>query len=142
MPSHEDDEARRAGNEAVVRRIMSFITAGTSEKVLDELSDDVVFELPYAAAPTPSSYGKEVYAEMQSQTFAMFNRFALEPIEFHPMADPDGLVVEYRSDAEVKRTGKPYLNRYIGVFKFQDGKIVNWREFHNPDTVTEAFKTG
>lgn len=125
-----------------MRRIMSFISAGTSEKVLDELSDDILFELPYAAAPMPSSYGKEVYAQMQAQTFAMFNRFALEPITFHAMADPDDLIVEYRSDAEVKPTGKPYLNRYIGVFRFRDGKVVAWREFHNPSIVTEAFTPG
>jgi ketosteroid isomerase-like protein len=33
----------------------------------------------------------------------------------------------------VARNGKTYRNRYVGIFRFRDGKICAWREYHNPD---------
>ena len=41
----------------------------------------------------------------------------------HDCLDPDELIAEYRSDAVVARNGNAYRNRYIGVFRFRDGKI-------------------
>jgi ketosteroid isomerase-like protein len=70
---------------------------------------------------------------MQLMTFKLFSSFALELVEVHECLDPDELIAEYRSDAVVERNGNEYRNRYIGVFRFRDGKISHWREFHNPE---------
>jgi ketosteroid isomerase-like protein len=82
--------------------------------------------------------GLEAWNQMQLMTFAMFDSFRLIPIEIHDCLDPDELIAEYRSEAKVKRNGNDYLNRYIGVLRFRDGKISHWREFHNP-TATEVL---
>jgi ketosteroid isomerase-like protein len=39
----------------------------------------------------------------------------------------------------VRATGKPYRNRYIGVFRFRGGRICAWREFHNPEITAIAM---
>ena len=31
------------------------------------------------------------------------------------------------------RNDNAYRNSYIGVFRFRDGQISHWREFHNPE---------
>lgn len=134
-----DDAAKREANEALVRRIMGHISANELTEMIDLMHDDLVFELPYGGDLMPAPVNKKFFAAIQEPTFSQFSRFKLEPTAFHAMLDPDQLVAEYRSDAEVKATGKAYLNRYIGVFRFKDGKVVAWREFHNPEIVSEAF---
>ena len=66
------------------------------------------------------------FAAIQEPTFSQFSRFKLELTEVHAMLDPDELIAEYTSDGEVTATGKAYLNRYIGVFRFKDGSL--WDE--------------
>ena len=38
-----------------------------------------------------------------------------------------------RADNDMLARESTYLNRYIGVLRFRDGKICAWREFHNPE---------
>ena len=42
-------------------------------------------------------------------------------------------------DATVKHNGKPYRNRYIGIFRFRNTEIVSWREYHNPEETARAM---
>jgi len=134
-----DDAAKRAANEALVRQIMKHISAGELQEMIDLTHEDLVFELPYGGDLMPAPVNKKFFAAIQEPTFSQFSRFSIAPTEVHAMLDSDQLIVEYRSEGEVAATGKAYLNRYIGVFRFQDGKVVAWREFHNPDVVTKSF---
>lgn len=128
-----DDEAKRAANKKTFTNVTDTITAGEFEKLTDYMSDDLLFELPYAGEFLPGPIqGLEKWNQMQLMTFGMFESFRLETVEFHDCLDPDELVAEYKSDAIVKRNGNAYKNRYIGVLRFRDGKISQWREFHNP----------
>ncbi|MBV8691890.1 MAG: nuclear transport factor 2 family protein [Actinobacteria bacterium] len=137
-----DDGAKREANEALVRRIMGHISAGELQEMIDLTHEDLVFELPYGGDLMPAPVNKQFFAAIQEPTFSQFSRFSIAPTEVHAMLDPDQLVVEYRSEGEVAATGKAYLNRYIGVFRFKDGKVVEWKEFHNPEVVSEAFARG
>ena len=129
-----DDAARRAANKKVFAEVQATISAGQFEKLGDFMVDDLLFELPYGPAFMPNPVeGLEAWNQMQLMTFAMFDSFKLEPIEYHECLDPDELIAEYRSEAIVKRNGNEYKNRYIGVLRFRDGKISKWREFHNPE---------
>jgi len=129
-----DDAARRAANKKVFAEVQATISAGQFEKLGDFMVDDLLFELPYGPAFMPNPVeGLEAWNQMQLMTFAMFDSFKLEPIEYHECLDPDELIAEYRSEAIVKRNGNEYKNRYIGVLRFRDGKISHWREFHNPE---------
>jgi len=55
-------------------------------------------------------------------------------------AEPDLLVLEYVSNGEVLTTGRPYANKYIGVYRFRDGRIWQVKEFHNP-LITERARS-
>lgn len=128
-----DDAARRAANKQVFAEVQATISAGQFDKLGDFMVDDLLFELPYGPDFMPNPVeGLEAWNQMQLMTFALFDSFRLEPIEYHECLDPDELIAEYRSEATVKRNGNTYKNRYIGVLRFRDGKISHWREFHNP----------
>jgi uncharacterized protein len=128
-----DDEARRTANKKLFTTVTDTITAGEFEKLADYMASDLVFELPYAGEFLPGPIqGLDTWNQMQLMTFAMFESFRLDVTEFHDCLDPDELVAEYTSDAVVKRNGNAYANRYIGVLRFRDGKIAEWKEFHNP----------
>jgi ketosteroid isomerase-like protein len=128
------DEERRAANRQVVSTVLDTVSAGKFDQLADYVTDDLVFELPYGPDFMPNPIeGRDAWNQMQLMTFKLFSSFALELVEVHECVDPDELIAEYRSDAVVERNGNAYRNRYIGVFRFRDGKISHWREFHNPE---------
>ena len=125
---------RRAANRELVQRVLATVSAGAFDQLPGYMADDLVFELPYGPDFMPNPIeGLEAWNQMQLLTFAMFSSFALELVEVHDCLDPDELVAEYRSEAVVARNGNEYRNEYIGVFRFRDGKIAGWKEFHNPE---------
>ena len=132
-----NDDERRAANKQVFADVQATISAGRFEELGRFMADDLVFELPYGPRSMPKEFhGLQTWNDMQLMTFAMFDSFRLEPIEVHDCLDPDELIAEYRSEAKVKRNGNDYLNRYIGVLRFRDGKISHWREYHNPEATS------
>ena len=130
----DDDDQRRNDNQGIVRTVLATVSAGEFERLADYVTDDLVFDLPYGPDFMPNPVlGRDAWNQMQLMTFELFTSFALELIEVHDCLDPDELIAEYRSEAVVARNGNDYRNRYIGVFRFRDGKISHWREFHNPE---------
>ena len=129
-----DDDEKRAANRQVVSTVLATVSAGKFDQLADHVTDDLVFELPYGPDFMPNPIeGRDAWNQMQLMTFELFTSFAIELTVVHECLDPDELIAEYRSDAVVKRNGNAYRNRYIGVFRFRDGKISHWREFHNPE---------
>jgi ketosteroid isomerase-like protein len=127
------NDDRRHANRALFETVLATISAGEFEQLAQYMTDDLVFDLPYGPDFMPNPIeGLETWNEMQLMTFQLFESFRLELIEVHECVDPDELIAEYRSDATVKRNGNAYRNRYIGVVRFRDGKIAQWREFHDP----------
>ncbi|HEX5268203.1 MAG TPA: nuclear transport factor 2 family protein [Acidimicrobiales bacterium] len=128
------DNERRAANREVVGAVLASITAGTFDRLAEYVTDDLLFDLPYGPDFMPNPiHGREAWNKMQLMTFELFSSFKQTLLEMHDCLDPDELVAEYQSDAVVKRNGNAYTNRYIGVFRFRDGKISQWREYHNPE---------
>jgi len=124
---------RRAANRAVFVSVLKTISAGDFDRLVEFMTDDLVFDLPYGPDFIPNPIeGLEPWNQMQLMTFQLFDSFRQELLEVHECLDPDQLIAEYRSDAVVKRNGNAYRNRYIGVVRFRDGKICAWREFHDP----------
>jgi ketosteroid isomerase-like protein len=127
------DNDRRDTNRAAFVSVLETISAGEFEKLVQYMTDDLVFDLPYGPDFIPNPIeGLEPWNQMQLMTFQLFDSFRQELLDVHECVDPDLLIAEYRSEAVVKRNGNAYRNRYIGVVRFRDGKICSWREFHDP----------
>jgi uncharacterized protein len=127
------DEGPRSSNRSTFEAVLAAITAGEYERLVDFMTDDLEFDLPYGPDFLPMPIrGRDTWNQMQLATFAMFRGFTNVPDAIYETTDPDVLVAEYHSQAEVVRNGNEYRNRYIGVLRFRDGKISHWREYHDP----------
>lgn len=134
------DVERRQQNVAKLKSVFNKMSTGRSVETISDITDDFEFELPYGPDRQPVKVkGKEPWKQMNEMTWGAFKQFGLEITKVHDMLNPDEVILEYRSEGEVAHTGKPYLNRYIGYFRFNKGLICEWREFHNPDVVSEAM---
>lgn len=105
------------------------------------VSEDLYFELPYGPGRKALEVrGRDAFVGLNAKTWPSFSRFKIAMTNVYPLVDPEKLIIEYRSDGEIIATGKPYLNRYVGIFGFRDGEICEWHEFHNPEVPAEAFR--
>jgi ketosteroid isomerase-like protein len=136
-----DVEARRQQNTVALEAIAGLLRAGKWDQIAEHWAEDGVMELPYAMPGTPREFrGREEIARNQSASLALFSEWATLDFEPHPTVDPDVFFAEYRSEAVVRATGRPYRNVYVGYFRFCDGKLVHWKEYFNPSLIREAFK--
>lgn len=129
-----------AGNRATVEKVFDLLSQQRHREVGEWITDDIDFELPYGPGQKALAVrGSKPWMGLNDATWPNFSRFSLAITNVYELADPDSLIVEYQSDGEVRATGKPYRNRYIGVFRFRGGRICAWREFHNPEITAIAM---
>ena len=127
--------------EATIRELFARLSAHEWESAGLLTADDVEFELAYAPDFMDMPVrGRAALVNLYASILGpMFDGFTIAPDEIILGADPDIAVVTYASDATVKHNDKPYRNRYVGIFRFRDGAIVSWREYHNPEETTRAM---
>jgi ketosteroid isomerase-like protein len=117
------------------------MSARDFDGVVKLLDEDVEFDLAFAPEmiEMPIRGRDAMHALITNVIGAMFEPFALELTTAYPGADGTTLVAEYTSDGAVKHNGRPYVNRYVGIFRFGDSGITFWREYHNPEVATAAL---
>ena len=117
-----------------------FDSMGDADAVVAHYTDDYVMELPYAYPDKPDrTEGKEAVRQRLVGAFKVF-RFTLHITEAYPCVDPDLLIAEYTSEGEVIPSGRRYSNRYIGLWRFRDGKVCFTREYLNPEAAKAALE--
>lgn len=122
----------------VVRRVIELVGGFEIEAALELVSDDLVLELPFRADGGPRLLEGDAATGFVRAMPKLFERLPFHDVVVHGRL-PSGLVVaEYRSDG-LTRTGRPYLNSYVGFFEVTDGRITSWREYFDPMVVAEAF---
>jgi ketosteroid isomerase-like protein len=117
-------------NLAAVRRYFDGAATVDVDQMLDPWVDDLVYEEAFSDPPRRIE-GKDALRPYFSKAGEVF-RMSLEITAVYECVDPDLLVLEYVSNGEVLTTGRPYANKYIGVYRFRDGRIWQVKEFHNP----------
>jgi ketosteroid isomerase-like protein len=136
-----DDKALRRARRETVEELFRRISRGDFEGAVEFMTDDFRFELPYVSpdVPRPIS-GRGPFLQTMKQSLGAFGPFGLRMLEFHDQLDPDTLIAEYTSNTHYLPTGRPYSNRYVGMFRFAGDRIRFWREYHNPDILAEAMR--
>jgi ketosteroid isomerase-like protein len=119
-----------------VRRYFDGASTVDVDKMLDAWVDDLVYEEAFSDPPRRIE-GKDALRPYFSKAGEVF-RMSLEITAVYECAEPDLLVLEYVSNGEVLTTGRPYANKYIGVYRFRDGRIWQVKEFHNPQITERA----
>jgi ketosteroid isomerase-like protein len=129
------DEERRAANLARMRAHFAALDTPDPDAVLAQLSDDFVFDLPFAPELPP--FDRAAFEGLIRHNAATYERHSTTMLEELPTVDPDVVVVRYDGDSRWAG-GVPYVNRYVAIYRFRDGQITGITEFHNPKIVDEA----
>jgi ketosteroid isomerase-like protein len=134
-----DTELRQANVDLITRyfELWNVLDIDTVETLLHP---DVELELPYSPPGAPDVLsGKPSVAEFLHAAPERMGPLGFHQLEVATFEDPNELVAEYRSDAVVHGTNKPYRNRYITRITISDGQIRRFKEFSNPLVLMEAF---
>lgn len=112
------------------------------EKLIEYFADDAVMELPFAPGRMQKRYdGKDAILAFQLDARDRFSSFAMTLDAIHETADPNVLIAEHHSEGVVATNGRPYQNRYVTVFEFDDrGLVITWREYYDAGAVVRAFR--
>lgn len=131
------DSDTRARNLDAVTRAFVAIGRQDADAMMDNYTDDVWVEFPFADPPSRMEGNANIRKYLKG-AFKVF-QFELTITEVHEGLDPDKLIVEFTSDGKITTTGKHYANRYIAVYGFRDGKIAWWKEYLNPKIMDAAM---
>lgn len=135
---------RRQRAQAIVRQFLTGLEEVDMEAVNDVWAEDAVQEMPFA----PKGLGfpdRVVGKEALIRQYAGWPENAEEPdytseLRFYTTLDPNMVIAEFRGDVMIRSTGRPYDQRYIGVFHVNEaGKIDLFREYFDPAVFVEAF---
>jgi len=127
--------------EATVRSLFERLSARDFDGVVELLHDDVEFDLAFAPEflEMPVRGHAAMHDLLSNVIGAMFDPFRIEVTATYAGEDGATIIAEYRSDAIVTHNQRRYLNRYVGIFRFGEGRIMFWREYHNPEAASEAM---
>jgi ketosteroid isomerase-like protein len=129
-------------NRERVAAILSLADAMRVDELIEYFASDAVMELPFAPGRMQKGYeGKDAILGFQRFARDSFSQFAMYVDAIHETSDPHVVIAEHRSDGTVAANGRPYQNRYITVFTFDDeGRVTNWREYYDAGVVVHAFR--
>jgi ketosteroid isomerase-like protein len=93
---------------------------------------------PYSPEGFPKSFdGAEGIYKQYSGLTANFGQMKF-PRTIYATEDPNFFFVKFRGEIEIKAGGK-YENDYLGTFKLENGKVVEYTEYFNQIVMAKAF---
>jgi len=107
------------------------------------IADEVVWELPYAAAlghPSRLSGRDEVVRHAKWFVGAV-QKFRYFELRLHPFADADAAVAEVKAEGVITATGRTYRQKYVVFLRAVGGKIALLREYFDPTRAANAMNT-
>jgi ketosteroid isomerase-like protein len=109
---------------------------------LDYLTDDVFCDWPYKPieAMPESMVGRDTLRRFFEEGQAPMSGLNYGIQAIYELLDPDMLIAEYDSHAHHLESGVPYHNKYLGIFRFRDGRICYWREYIDPGAIAKMFE--
>jgi hypothetical protein len=107
------------------------------------IADDLVWELPYAAAlghPSRLS-GRDAVVRHASWFVGAVEDFRFFDLRLQAFADPEAAVAEVKAEGIIKATGRTYRQEYVIFLRAAGGKIVFLREYFDPTRAAAAMDT-
>src|SRR5262245_28161355 len=95
------------------------------DALIDYFAVAAVMELPFAPGRMQKRFeGRDAIFEFQRSVSESFSDFSMTIDAIHETTDPHVVIAEHRSDGIVAENGRPYQNRYVTVFEFDDDGLV------------------
>lgn len=132
------DQEIRDQVQALFARNLEFVAEGRIREWVDLFAPDGYLEFPYSPPGVPAYFqGHHALYEHMKQFPEEFDvRFS--GLTFHETVDPQLVIAEFIGTGTAVITKRPFHQVYISVVRFQDGKIVSFRDFWNPLAVIRA----
>lgn len=127
-------------NTAIAQQAYENFKTGNIQALLDQLSDDVTWQLPEVEGAPLS--GKRTGRDGVREFFATVARDQ-EVIEFEPrefVAQGDKVVSLGHYRWRVKDTGREFASDFAHAFTISDGKITGFREYFDSAAVAAAYQ--
>src|SRR4051812_34833910 len=115
-------------NKKLMQELFAAIAAGDRKPFLDTLADDVTMRVTGRNSWSRTYKGK---AALDRELYAHLRALLAEPrrtVPYNFIADGDHVAVEARGDMMTK-AGARYDNEYCLVYRLENGKIVEIREY-------------
>lgn len=136
-----NDSQRRSANSTVFREMLAALGRKDWDAGFALMTGDVVCDWPYKPIPDMpwEMRGREIIRTFFATGQAPFDglNYAIDTV--YELLDPDMLIAEYRSDSRHRESGLPYRNAYLGILRFREGRVCYWREYINPQAISELF---
>jgi ketosteroid isomerase-like protein len=120
---------------------MRAFSDGNPQGWLDQCTDDVVLEIPFAPPGYPHRLkGKAVVADYLR---AVPSRIQFESVAIHDVhqtVDPRTAVIEMTASGHLKDSNAPYQMSYIVVIKTDGDRISLYRDYWNPLNAVGLFE--
>jgi len=127
-------------NIAVVQQAYNNFKTGNIGALVDQMSDDVVWQLP--EIKNVAIAGKRTGRDGVADFFATVARDQ-EVLEFEPreiVAQNDKVVSLGHYKWRVKETGRDFESDFVHIFTIRDGKIAGFREHFDSAVVVAAYQ--
>jgi ketosteroid isomerase-like protein len=127
-------------NIAVVQQVYANFKAGNIQALVDQMTDDVVWQLP--EIKNVAIAGKRTGREAVTDFFATVARDQ-DVIEFEPreiVAQNDKVVSLGHYKWRVKATGREFASDFVHIFTIRDGRIAGFREHFDSAVVAGAYQ--
>ena len=119
-----------AENKKLMQDIFAKVAVGDGSTFVEHLADDVAITVTGQYSWSQTFEGKQtVLRDLYGVVRSRLQRPG-RTVPFRFIADDDWVVVEARGD-NVTKSGERYDNYYCLVFRLQDGKIAEMREYQD-----------
>ncbi len=136
MTAGQSEQSLQTSNVAIARTLMANFNMKTW---FDLLHDDLVLEFPFAASigMPERIVGKQDCVVYLEKVMEALSDLTFRDVDIKPMPDPERVVIEYKGSSGT--AFGHYENVYVAFQKFQDGKMILFREYWNTKPVIDTF---
>jgi len=126
-------------NVARVVKIYEAFGRGDIPFIVDQLTDDVAWSTHFdPIVPWSGDYdGKAAVPRFFAALAGAGDVTAFQPTEF--VAQGDTVVSMGEFGIKVKATGKTSLTRWVFIWKFREGRVCSYEQFHDA-SIADAFR--
>jgi uncharacterized protein len=126
--------------EAVINEFLDALEAMSIERFFNVWHDEGVQIMPYSPEGFPARIEGKAAIRRHCGNLLTNYKFVRFPDRFfHFTSDPNRVWAEFRSEIQIKATGKSYNNTYACLFTLRDGRIIEYKEYANPLILLNAF---
>jgi ketosteroid isomerase-like protein len=124
----------------VVRRHLANVDRGMHPDLADAYAVDAVVDLPFMPGDGGRLEGRDAIRRHFAAAAGLPIRLRVRNLTIHETADPEVVIAEYDYEGSLLTTKRSFTVRNIQVFRLQDGKIVESRDYHDHGRIAAALR--